>query len=642
MCGIAGVVNPAPRRFATAELRDLLGRMAHRGPDDRGWLALTPAGVLRGREAEGGMDAHALLLHRRLSILDLSEVGWQPMSTPDGRFHIAYNGEVYNFVELRAELEGLGDTFRGHSDTEVLLAAFARWGHEALPRLEGMFAFAVLDTRDRTLFLARDPFGIKPLYYAEGPGGTAFASEVRVARELAGLPPRAHPQRVFDYLRFGMTEHAPETMFAGVRQLPAGHWLRLRLDAPAPAPAPVRYWTLDGPVREGLSFGQAAEELRHLFLESVRVHLRSDVPVGAALSGGIDSSAVVAAVQHLEPDAELHTFTYVADHARVSDEPWADLMIGRSRVIAHKVRPEAGELVRDLDDLIRIQEEPFGSTGMYAQARVFRLAHEAGIKVTLDGQGADEVFGGYTAFRSARLASLVRQGAWGRAARLARSSAALPGTGMRILLMRSGGLLIPPRLQRLPLAMIGRPLAPQWLQAGWFRDRGVTFRTHWQARGRDVLRERLHRFITEIHLPSLLRYADRNSMAYSVESRVPFLTPALASFAHALPEEHLVAPDGTTKAVLRAALRGLVPDEVLDRRDKIGFATPEREWLATLRPWVETVLRSEAAHALPVFPAGALQAEWERVLAGRAPFDGRIWRWLNLIRWAELNDVQFA
>jgi asparagine synthase (glutamine-hydrolysing) len=213
---------------------------------------------------------------------------------------------------------------------------------------------------------------------------------------------------------------------------------------------------------------------------------------------------------------------------------------------------------------------------------------------------------------------------------------------MRILLMRSGGLLIPPRLQRLPLAMIGRPLAPQWLQAGWFRDRGVTFRTHWQARGRDVLRERLHRFITEIHLPSLLRYADRNSMAYSVESRVPFLTPALASFAHALPEEHLVAPDGTTKAVLRAALRGLVPDEVLDRRDKIGFATPEREWLSTLRPWVETVLRSEAAHALPVFPAGALQAEWERVLAGRAPFDGRIWRWLNLIRWAELNDVQFA
>ena len=643
MCGIAGLISPSPQELAAGEVRGLLAGFAHRGPDDQGWLALGARGeVARGRETDGPLRARVLLLHRRLSILDLSECGWQPMSTPDGRYHLVYNGEIYNFVELRRELEGLGHAFRSHSDTEVLLAAYAQWGTDALRRFTGMFAFALLDVQERTVLLARDFFGIKPLYYASGPRGVAFGSEVRTLLDVAGIPRRANPQQVYDYLRFGLTEHAEDMLYAGVRQLPAAHFLRVSLDEPARLPEPVRYWSAPIDTRTDLSFGAAAEQLRELVLDSVRLHLRSDVAVGAALSGGVDSSAIVGAVRHLEPDAELHTFTYVADHEPVSDEKWADLVTGGSGVRVHKTRPSAQELVDDLDELIRVQGEPFVSTGMYAQNRVFRLAHDAGIKVTLDGQGADEVFGGYPAFRSARLASYARQGKWGRGARFARASAGWPGMDMRKLLLRTGGLLIPQELQGTALRAVGQRLAPGWLNAPWFQERGVRFRTHWQGVGRQVLKERMHRFLTEIHLPALLRYEDRNSMAYSIESRVPFLTPAIVEFAFSLPEEYLVAPDGTTKSVLRESMRGLVSDAILDRRDKIGFATPERQWLRTLRPWVERVLASEASRAVPVFKPGVLSHEWERVQAGRATFDGRIWRWLNLIRWAELNGVEFA
>jgi asparagine synthase (glutamine-hydrolysing) len=631
--------NPVP--FAPERLRGLLAQFAHRGPDDQGWLSLQRDGsVERGRDAGVPLCPRALLLHRRLSILDLTECGWQPMSTPDGRFHLVYNGEIYNFVELQRELQGLGHAFRSHSDTEVLLAALAQWGVDALHRLVGMFAFALLDVRERTLLLARDPFGIKPLYYAASPGGLAFASEVRTLLELSGLPRRATAQGVYDYLRFALSEHGEGTMYEKLRQLPAAHYVRMGLDDAHPG-EPARYWSAPLHTRRDLSFKAAAEALRELMLESVRLHLRSDVRVGAALSGGVDSSALVAAVHHLQPSAELHTFTYVADHEPVSDEKWADVIIAGGRVRAHKVRPSSGEMVRDLDELIRVQEEPFASTAIYAQNRVFRLAAEAGIKVTLDGQGADEIFAGYGAFRSARLASLLRQGAWREMARFARASSEFPGYGGRRFLLRAGGLLIPQLLQEAALHAVGQPLVPDWMNAGWFQERGVRFRTPWRGVGREVLKERMHRFLTEIHLPALLRYGDRNSMAYSLESRVPFLTPQIVEFAYSLPEEYHVARDGTTKAVLKEAMRGLVPGVILDRRDKIGFATPERQWLRALKPWVEEVLRSDTARRIPVFKKDLLHREWERVLDGRAAFDSRIWRWVNLIRWAELHQVTF-
>jgi asparagine synthase (glutamine-hydrolysing) len=313
MCGIAGIVcSPElelPRDWPAVPLRTL----SHRGPDDQGWLAFTPEKTRLGRGDMAPDGAtRAVLLHRRLSILDQSAAGWQPMTTADGQVHIVFNGEIYNYLELRQELAREGCTFRSQSDTEVLLQALRCWGPSALRRLVGMFALAVLDRQQRILFLARDFFGIKPLYYVQTAQTFAFASEIKVLLELPGVRRAVDPQRLYEYLLFGRTDHGGNTLLSDVRQLPAGCFLEVPLDRPA-AGQPSRYWTLDLSDRLDLSFDEAARRLRELFLESVRLHLRSDVAVGAALSGGIDSSAIVAAMRLAAPRADLHVFSYVAD-----------------------------------------------------------------------------------------------------------------------------------------------------------------------------------------------------------------------------------------------------------------------------------------------------------------------------------------
>jgi asparagine synthase (glutamine-hydrolysing) len=638
MCGIAGIVCGPGESERGQRSRGFLDLLRHRGPDDHGWLAARGNDVRLGKgDPEPG---DVVLVHRRLSILDLSEAGRQPMGTPDGRYYLVFNGEIYNFVELRAELERLGRVFHSHSDSEVLLQACAEWGTAALPRLVGMFALALLDRTRRTLLLARDFFGIKPLYYSFADRHCAFASEIKAL--VAGTTPRIQAHRLYEYLVAGRTDHGPDTLFAGIRQLPAAHYLEIALDDPRPL-EPTCYWKLDSRERLDLSFAEAAAQTRALFLDSVRLHLRSDVPVGAALSGGIDSSAIVAAMRHVAPGAELHTFSYVADDAELCEERWVDIAARAAGAVQHKVHATAEELQADLDHLIYAQDEPFGSTSIYVQHRVFRLARQAGIKVMLDGQGADEMLAGYRYYVSARLASLLRQGRWFAATRLLRHAAGLPGTSARSrLLLQAFGLLVPGRCKALAKQLLGRELLPSWLNASWFRQQGALPFDLGGHRGRDVLRAHLQRTLFETSLPMLLRYEDRNSMAHSIESRVPFLTPQLAEFLLRLPEEYLLGPDGTSKRVFRAAMRGLVPDTILDRRDKIGFATPERTWFMKLRPWVDATLASPTAQAIPALNLPAMIAEWQAIAAGQRPFDFRVWRWVNFIRWAERFQVEFA
>jgi asparagine synthase (glutamine-hydrolysing) len=635
LCGIAGLAlrKPGALNWAGRALEGL----HHRGPDDQGWLAWSPsAAAYRGKtwsEAQGSV----LLVHRRLSILDLSELGWQPMSSPDGRYHLVFNGEIYNYLELRQELKALGHCFRSHSDTEVLLAAWAHWGTACLERLVGMFAFAVLDAQEQSLHLVRDFFGIKPLYYCAFAEGVGFASEIPVLLELPGVGRQVHPQGLYRYLRFGLTDDGAQTLFSDIRQIPAAHYLRLDLNN-LQLTEPQRYWQprLQNPLE--LSFDEAAEAVRAQFLENVRLHLRSDVPVGAALSGGIDSSAIVAAMRHLEPGLELHTFTYIADNG-VSEEPWADRVGQAAGVQAHKVKPSASELVADLDELVRVQGEPFGSTSIYAQYRVFRLAQEAGIKVMLDGQGADEVLAGYAVYGGARLASLVRQGRWLEALAFLRASRLEPA--LKDTWKSAIGFLIPASLEPLARRLAGQELAPPWLNTTWFTERNVQLASPRTAHGREVLRHELLQSLTETSLPKLLRYEDRNSMAHSIESRVPFLTPKLVELLLNLPEAHILSPQGQTKAVFRRAMQGLVPQAILDRKDKVGFATPEQHWLHQLAPWVHQLLDSETLGRIYPIQQTAVKEEFAAILAGRKPFDFRVWRWINLIAWARAFHVQF-
>jgi asparagine synthase (glutamine-hydrolysing) len=615
--------------------------LEHRGPDDSGYLSFSQGRVDWGCEWKP-MDSRAevLLLHRRLSILDLSESGWQPMAADGGRFWMVFNGEIYNYVELRAQLEALGHVFKSCSDSEVLLAAYVQWGRECLKRFVGMFALAILDIKRRRVFLARDFAGIKPLYYKFENGVFAFASEVKALLEFGSGNRSANPERLYLYLRYGICDHGAETLLSEIWQLPAGHYLELNLDQRC-NPQPVCYWRPEVEETLDISFDEAAARLRQLFVRNIQLHLRSDVPVGAALSGGVDSSSIVMTMRHLHPSLEIHAFSYIAEDQQISEERWIDMVGRESGARLHKVKPKAEDFLADLDLVVAAQDEPFGSTSLYAQYCVFRAANRAGIKVMLDGQGADEILGGYRYYMGARLASLVRRGDWRHAAKFLTRCSRWSGVSKSWLLARSSDYLLTETFQRPLRKLIKKDLSPPWLRQSWFASRGVKPKVLNYSTQPDVLRDALRRTLVETSLPHLLRYEDRNSMAFSVESRVPFLTPELVKFMLSLPEHYVLAEDGMSKAVFREAMRGIVPDAILDRRDKIGFATPEQRWLSKLDRWVKGVLGSDAANGIPFFNMDAIRHEWQLTLDGRKPWDFRVWRWLNLIQWTERLQVEY-
>ncbi len=641
MCGIAGFVFQKAG-VQIPPVSAILEQLKHRGPDDQGFLVYSRNHVRRGREwDETTEDPEVILLHRRLSILDLSQAGAQPMGTGDARYFITYNGEIYNYVELRRELEDLGYEFESRSDTEVLLAAYAAWGTAALRKLVGMFAFAILDTARRTVFLARDFFGIKPLYYARTDGALVFASELKTLLEFGAVSRQVNADRLFSYLRRGLCDFGNETLLAEVLQLPPAHYVEIALDQ-GPESRPVCYWQPGDECRNDLSFEQAAEQLRALFLKSISLHLRSDVAVGSALSGGIDSSSVVMAMRYLEPNVDLHTFSYIADDQELNEEKWVDVVARASGAQVHKVRPTAAELVEDFDQLSYMQDMPSASTSLYAQFCVFRAAQQNGIKVMLDGQGSDEILGGYPYFRGARLASLVRQKRWAEAAEFYSRVARWPGSSGFMLLQNASDHLLPALLQAPLRKMVGKDLVPSWMNLTWFRKHGVV--PHRNRQGYEtplVLREKLRRELME-HLPSLLRYEDRNSMAFSVESRVPFLIPELVDFVLSLPENYIIAPDGTSKAVFRRAMRGIVPDAILDRKDKIGFATPERSWLSAASRWVQEQFDEEDAAGIPAFRLDVVSHDWQEIQKGRKAFSFAMWRCLNVVAWTRRFQIQYS
>lgn len=639
MCGIGGVVFEKPTEQFGQLLR-LSKDLTHRGPDDVGFLIWDGKEVTKGRELPR-QPFRVGLVHRRLSIIDPSEGGWQPMGSPDGRYFVVFNGEIYNFVELRAELKATGHSFRTRSDTEVLLSAWKVWGPSSLQRFVGMFAFSLLDTEENRLYLVRDPFGIKPLYYAPFPGGLVFSSEIPPLLHFSQVSRKVHPDRLYKYLRFGLTDYGGDTLFTGVKQLPPGHYLRIELESSDIA-ALIRYWEWNLREPFSISFEEAAEHLRTLFLDSVRLHLRSDVPVGAALSGGIDSSSIVSAMRYLEPDLELHTFSFVAESEEVCEERYIDLVTHAVGARVHKVWIRPSELVKDLDVLIRAQGEPFGSTSIYAQYKVFQLAKEAGIKVMLDGQGADELLAGYINYDAARVVSLLSSGQFRGALELLLTFSRQTGRGG--IWRRVFARLLPAALQPVARSLTGGSLMPRWLEVRWFAERGVESSSLSKLSGlqRERLRMELFETLTKTSLPMLLRYEDRNSMAHSIESRVPFLTPTLAEFVLNLPEGYILSPARGSKAVFKEAMRGLVPDKILDRKDKIGFATPELQWFRSQLPWVEAQLKGEVLRSIPPLRADGVLQEWRKVLEGQRPFDFRVWRWINLVAWTRVFGVEYT
>jgi asparagine synthase (glutamine-hydrolysing) len=550
------------------------------------------------------------------------------MASADGRSWIAYNGEVFNYVELRAELAALGHAFRGGSDTEVLLAAYAQWGEDCLPRLNGMFAFALFDAARRRLFLARDRFGVKPLVFHAAPGLFAFASETKGLLAHPAVPADPDLGTLGAFLGLGAVDEGERTFLLGVRRLAPGHALTVDLASGALA---VRRWY-------ALPAAGAAEAdgagLRARLEDSVRVRLRSDVPIGTCLSGGLDSSSIVALTRRLqgEPGEGRLAFSAVFDDPGLDERRYMEAVARATGVTHRVVTPTAADLAADLPALARAQDEPFGSSSVYAQYRVMRLARESGVTVLLDGQGADEVLGGYHYHYGPWLAGIAR--ARGLRAAMRAASAAHQVTGrpwpffLGLLAYHRG--LVPSRLR----ATLLRHGASQGVVPRAALDADVLQAGRETRVGRHAPRaglgDELRAGITETSLPALLRYEDRNSMAWSIEARTPFLDYRLVEYVAAAPPETLIR-DGWTKALLRDATAGLVPDEVRARRDKIGFAAPEGRWLTALAPAVRDWL-GPGARTAGIVPRGVLdrwRADDDATLAARPG----LWRVLSAELW---------
>jgi asparagine synthase (glutamine-hydrolysing) len=570
MCGIFAVLSRKhgiDRDYAT-----VLSGLRHRGPDDIGQQAFTlgcddtPA------------DERAWLGHTRLSIIDLSVRGHQPMESSDRRYAITYNGEIYNFVELRAACRAAGESFSSDSDTEVLLAAWRLWGEACLCRLKGMFAFVVLDRHAGTATIVRDFFGIKPLYYSLSTEALAISSEVMPLVASGHATAQIRHDVAYEYLRFGATGSNDRTILRDVQSLPAAHLAVFDFRTGELSP-PRPYWHLRATSR-AIGFKDATVECRERFLENVRLHLRSDVPVGAALSGGIDSSAIVCAMRIIEPDLDLRTFSYIASEPGHSEERWVDLVHQHVGGTCEKIRPSAIDVASELEILVRRQGEPFGSASMFAQFQVFRAARAAGVTVTLDGQGADELLGGYYPYVGTVIAAKLRRGNVGAALRVLLGATSGLRDRAKLVALTAQSVL-PSRARALARRAVGRELVPSYFDRQWMESAHVG-----AAESAEILlgrfgnlKEHLIDTVERGSLPNLLRYADRNSMAFAVESRVPFLTHDFAEFMMSLPAEYLISSTGVRKHVFREAMRDILPDPIRRRTDKIGFFADDSAWL---------------------------------------------------------------
>ena len=639
MCGIAGVIST--RTFGgglDSKVKLATTELLHRGPDGTGHS-----------NTALGSGATAVLGHTRLAIIDLTDAGLQPFVSPDSDFVLTFNGEIYNYLELRKELEGLGVTFQSTSDTEVLLHSLIAWGENALLKLEGMFAFVFVDKKNNSVLMARDPFGIKPLYYHLGDSEIGFASEPRALRRMFPELRMVDEKVASDFLVFGYSDMTDRTFFDGITSLLPGHYFKLSLDSKALNVRPIKYWNPDVSKALDMSFEDAKNRFRELLFESVELHMRSDVAVGAALSGGIDSSSIASVVRHLYPSADLHTFSYIASDPRISEESWVDQVIDWTGATGHKVSIDKNLLFEsDLDQLITAQGEPFSTLSIYAQFKVFQLAKEVGIKVTLDGQGADEFLAGYHGFPEGRISSLIQTDQLMTIPKFIKNWESWPGRSAKSLLavyfaenfpqIRRSSAFISAAER---LGIIGNH------NLEFFRQKTKTLAGSVPNQNDGLSKKYRGRKLTQAllealgpkRLTSLLRFADRNSMHSSIESRVPFLNKKLVEFTLSLPENYLLSNTGETKHILRKSLDGIVPDQILNRKDKIGFEAATPGWGKGSSVLGQV---AKSLEDIPLIDSKEARLAIDEVVAGTRALDSNLWRVVNFARWYQIEKLNIT
>lgn len=611
MCGIAGIYNIKPNRADESIIKSMIDCMSHRGPDGEGIM----------------VERNVGLGHRRLAIIDLSSNGKQPMATVDGTFWISYNGEIYNYKELRAELEQQGYVFQSNSDTEVILHAYRAWGKDCLNWFNGMWSFALWDTSKNELFCARDRFGVKPFHYFYDGTTFIFASEIKGLLQHPLINPVPNYQAVYDFIIYGKVNHTQETFFKDIFQLPGAHYCivnneGLKID---------RYWDISEQRRFDGSIDEAAEEFYRIFESAVQLRFRSDVEVASCLSGGLDSSSIVCVADRLikngqiQTDNRLNTFSLAFNYPQFDERKWIDIVKKNTDINSKFVIPAEDDLVAHLDNLIYVQEEPFGSTSIFGQYVVMKLIHDNGIKVTLDGQGSDEILAGYLAYADAYFADLYKSGAYAELEEQVKIYCHKHNLTPSIALERARKLGETGKFGR-HIEVNGKYLSEDFA-AKHYQEMSLP------QKFASTLQNHLYQDLTSTSIPALLRYEDRNSMAFSIESRVPFLDYRLVEFVFSLPAE-MKMKDSITKIVLRKAMHGVLPPKIENRQDKMGFVTPETIWFrGGLRRMLDNVFNSEEIASRDIFDISNIQKEWEDFKLGKRNDTFLIWRIASVELW---------
>jgi asparagine synthase (glutamine-hydrolysing) len=599
MCGISGVVYKTPQN----SINDLVlmnNTIKHRGPDDEGFVVFSNEQII----VAGGADTNESswnqntnyqplsrienidttsisvgLGHRRLSILDLSPFGHQPMCDSAKRYWIAFNGEIYNYIEIRRELIQLGYEFFTNTDTEVIIAAFDCWGLECQHKFNGMWAFSIYDRKKQQLFFSRDRFGIKPLYYWFSPKGDFyFGSEIKQFTILSEWRAVLNHQRAIDYLYHSLTDHTDETMFQGVFSILPGHCVLLNTDEflKSKTKLYLQRWYDPSISKFDRSFEEAKAVFLQRFKDSITLHLRADVKVGSALSGGLDSSSLVSYINILlneQGKADLQTtFSSCAEDKRFDERIWMEEVVNAIKVEANYIYPKGANVFNLTEKLIWHMDEPYQSQSAYLGYHVFEEAKKKGVVVLLNGQGADEYLSGYGEFKIIRLKSLLLHLKFRRLFNEI--------DGFRHFIRLIFGVILDILPQNILVKINNRrkkSVLDNIVNLEKFNKSDKSFEEIYNLRRRSTIEVSNYQLFSD-PLPRYLRWEDRNSMANSVEARVPFLDYRLVEFTQSLPLNYLDAYN-QSKRILVESMEGILPDKVRKRADKKGFITPEEYWL---------------------------------------------------------------
>jgi asparagine synthase (glutamine-hydrolysing) len=599
MCGICGIINFSKQKVEEQNLLSMMQKMKHRGPDDEGSYVNSNIG----------------LGHVRLSIIDLSVGGHQPMLDETENFVLSYNGEIYNYIELRAELKQKGHSFRTSSDSEVLLKAYIEWGEQCLDRLNGMFAFAIFNKSERSVFLARDRYGIKPFYYYKDNERLLFASELPAI--LSVIKSKAKNSAIANFLVHNRHDYNHETFFEGIVKLPHGHCITIK----ERKVIKWRWYNLSEKLNRKVI---TPEQYKHLFTNAVSLRLRSDVPVGVCLSGGIDSSAITSILLKTLGIHDVNTFSAVYGSAFDGDESEFINAYRNDLENMHFITPTGESLLSDLPNLLETHAEPFSTTTIYAQYRVMELASK-NVKVLLDGQGADEYLAGYHYFFGYHFAQMVKEFRWlsliNEVFKYVKTNRS--NYGIKVAIMS----LLPQRiLPRIEEKTSGISL--EYYKQYYSKSKEISK----LAFASNLKSSLLNHF--EHKLEHLLKWEDLNSMRFSIESRTPFLDYRLVETIMSQKADKLIK-QGTTKYIFREAMKGILPEDIRQRKDKIGFQTPSDNWFRenNFKSFIFDLLTSSAFKNRGIIDQQTAINYYNMHLEKKINISKSIWKWVSLELW---------